>query len=141
MIGKWPSFSTKDLAAGEEAEAQRRWDVYNSEMQALIAAGGVHQDDDGWWVDDATGELIGPDPSIERPLTSAGIAEARPLRDVYPELARNIENEIARRGRPRLDKPKRLVTLRLDQDVIEKFEATGKGWRSRINDVLRAAKV
>lgn len=140
MTKTWPSFETKDLGFGDDAEMQRRWEVYNSEMRALIAAGGVHKDDDGWWVDDATGELIGPDPSIERPLTEAELAEGRPLRDVLPELARNIEKEAAKRGRPRLDNPKRLVTLRLDQDVIEKFEATGKGWRSRINDVLRAAK-
>jgi hypothetical protein len=48
---------------------QRRWENYDREMKAIIAAGGVHQDRDGWWIDDATGELIGPDPSIERPLT------------------------------------------------------------------------
>lgn len=29
------------------------------------------------------------------------------------------------------------VTLRLDQDVLAAFKATGKGWQSRINDVLR----
>jgi len=45
------------------------------------------------------------------------------------------------RGRPKLETPKKLVSLRLDQDVIEKFRATGKGWQSRINDVLKRAKV
>jgi hypothetical protein len=49
-------------------ELQRRWEKFDREMRAIIAAGGVHQDADGWWVDDATGELIGPDSSIERPL-------------------------------------------------------------------------
>ncbi|MCA1660802.1 MAG: BrnA antitoxin family protein [Novosphingobium sp.] len=42
-------------------------------------------------------------------------------------------------GRPRLDNPKRQVTLRLDPDVIERFRATGKGWQSRINAELRKA--
>jgi uncharacterized protein (DUF4415 family) len=29
--------------------------------------------------------------------------------------------------------------LRLDQDVIETFRATGPGWQSRINEILRRA--
>lgn len=48
-------------------------------------------------------------------------------------------------GKKRGPKPsgnaKQLLTLRLDPDVIEKFRATGKGWQSRMNDVLKAAKV
>lgn len=35
---------------------------------------------------------------------------------------------------------KQLISLRLDQDVIEKFRATGPGWQARMNDVLKAAK-
>lgn len=41
------------------------------------------------------------------------------------------------RGRPPLDLPKRLVSLRLDQDVIDAFRAGGRGWQSRINAALR----
>ena len=41
------------------------------------------------------------------------------------------------RGRPRLETPKKLVSLRLDRDVIERFRAGGSGWQSRINAVLR----
>jgi uncharacterized protein (DUF4415 family) len=45
------------------------------------------------------------------------------------------------RGRPRLEHPKVQVTLRLDADVIEAFRSEGKGWQSRINEVLsRAAR-
>ena len=40
-------------------------------------------------------------------------------------------------GRPRIENPKKQVTLRLDQDVIEALRATGKGWQSRINAELR----
>src|SRR5271170_4027150 len=36
-----------------------------------------------------------------------------------------------RRGRPPLEAPKRLVSLRLDPDVVESFRATGRGWQSR----------
>ncbi len=43
-----------------------------------------------------------------------------------------------RRGRPPLgDASKEQVTLRLDADVIARFRASGAGWQSRINEVLR----
>ncbi|HLY47301.1 MAG TPA: BrnA antitoxin family protein [Stellaceae bacterium] len=41
------------------------------------------------------------------------------------------------RGRPPLEAPKKLVSLRLDRDVIEEFRAGGPGWQSRINAALR----
>jgi uncharacterized protein (DUF4415 family) len=40
-------------------------------------------------------------------------------------------------GRPPKEKPKRQVTLRLDQDVIAGFRATGPGWQTRVNETLR----
>jgi len=42
------------------------------------------------------------------------------------------------RGRgPQKSPTKRLVSLRLDPDVIERFRATGPGCQLRINDTLR----
>ena len=41
------------------------------------------------------------------------------------------------RGRPPVESPKKLVSLRLDQDVVETFRAAGPGWQSRINAALR----
>ena len=40
------------------------------------------------------------------------------------------------RGRPRIEKPKEQVTLRLDADVISAIRKTGPGWTGRVNDVL-----
>lgn len=34
--------------------------------------------------------------------------------------------------------PKELISLRIDQDVIEWFKAQGPGYQTRINSVLRA---
>lgn len=31
------------------------------------------------------------------------------------------------------------VTLRLDQDIVESFRATGPGWQGRMNEALRKA--
>ncbi len=33
------------------------------------------------------------------------------------------------------------IFIRLEPDVIAKFKATGKGWQSRMNEVLKAAKL
>jgi uncharacterized protein (DUF4415 family) len=44
---------------------------------------------------------------------------------------------IAKRGPKPSGKAKQLITLRLDQDVIDAFKASGKGWQSRMNDDLR----
>ena len=40
-------------------------------------------------------------------------------------------------GRPKLERPKRPVTIRYDADVIDAFKATGPGWQTRMNDALR----
>lgn len=42
-------------------------------------------------------------------------------------------------GRPKLEKPKVAVSLRLDPDVLNFFKATGPGWQTRLEDVLRSA--
>ena len=61
---------------------------------------------------------------------------ARPFAEVFPELMESIRRS---RGRPAMEKPRKVVSLRLDQDVLEKFRATGKGWQSRVNEALRKA--
>ena len=136
MTKSWHQFVTKDLGdtPEDDAEMQRRWEQYDRDMKALISAGGVHQDEDGWWVDDATGELIGPDPEIERPRTDEELARARPFAEVFPDLAESIRRG---RGRPPLESPKKQVTLRIDADVLERLRASGKGWQGRVNEVLK----
>jgi uncharacterized protein (DUF4415 family) len=36
------------------------------------------------------------------------------------------------RGRPKSANPKQLLTLRLPQDVIKRWRATGPGWQTRM---------
>jgi uncharacterized protein (DUF4415 family) len=38
-----------------------------------------------------------------------------------------------------LPSPKELVSLRIDRDVLEHFQADGPGWQERINLALRRA--
>ena len=41
--------------------------------------------------------------------------------------------------RPAIPGAKELVSLRIDQDVLEAFQADGPGWQERINAALRSA--
>ena len=68
-----------------------------------------------------------------------------PNRDEIPEL--NAEwiagadlrkgNKLIRRGRPPLEDPKQLLSLRLPPEVIAGWKATGPGWQTRMADVLK----
>jgi uncharacterized protein (DUF4415 family) len=49
----------------------------------------------------------------------------------------NRGGKLVRRGRPKSDDPKQLVSLRLDADVLRWFKRTGARYQSRIGDVLR----
>ena len=39
--------------------------------------------------------------------------------------------------KPSVPGAKQLVSLRIDQDVLERFQADGPGWQERINEALR----
>lgn len=140
MTTEWPSFVTRDLGDSLEdaEEMERRWQEYDRQMKALIAKGGVHQDEDGWWIDTASGALIGPDPEIERPWTDADFARARPAMEVLDEVLPELADAI-RRGRPPSENPKTAVSIRLDTDLLERLKADGPGWQTRANTLLREA--
>ena len=72
-------------------------------------------------------------------LTEEMAAQGRSFAEMFPDLAEKMRRNLG--GRPRLERPKKSVHLRLDQDVVDKFKATGPGWQTRINKVLKAAKV
>lgn len=69
--------------------------------------------------------------------TAADAAAAISFEEALPVLARSF-----RRGRgPQKASPKKLISLRLDQDVVDKFRASGPGWQAKINDALKKAKI
>jgi uncharacterized protein (DUF4415 family) len=79
------------------------------------------------------------DPAIhdENPdWTAEDFARARPASEIMPpEIFTQFKNAV---GRPRLENPKVPIKLRLDGDVVEALRATGPGWQTRINDLLKA---
>lgn len=70
-------------------------------------------------------------------LTDEELATSKPMREALPELHIEICNSIARRGRPKIDSPKRSISIRLDPEVIDALKADGKGWQTRANALLR----
>jgi len=47
-----------------------------------------------------------------------------------------IGDKLIRRGRPRSERPKEAVKLRLSGEVLDHFRAGGPGWQTRINETL-----
>jgi uncharacterized protein (DUF4415 family) len=77
-------------------------------------------------------------PHVEDPdnpvWTEEELKSARPGKDVFKELGITPPRP---RGRPPVDTPKQTVTIRLDADLLENLRASGKGWQSRVNKILR----
>lgn len=66
--------------------------------------------------------------------------DAPELTDEYFERADiYIGDKLVRRGRPKLERPKEAVKLRLSPDVLDHFRAGGAGWQTRINETLEKA--
>ena len=88
-------------------------------------------------MENSTGDLIGPDPAVERPAEPGEDRNGKPFHEVFPQLAEDINQEIERRARPRAEATKTPVYIRLDPDIVDHYKAGGKSWQSRMNDDLR----
>ena len=62
-----------------------------------------------------------------------------PGRSAKPSQNSMHQSSATKRGRPKSDDPKQVVTIRLNRDLLEYFRGTGPGWQTRINDTLRRA--
>jgi uncharacterized protein (DUF4415 family) len=78
-----------------------------------------------------------PDPYLiddENPeWTAEDFARARPAREVFAELGIRYPGQ---RG-PQKTPTKAQVTLRLDREVVDQLRASGPGWQTRANAILR----
>jgi uncharacterized protein (DUF4415 family) len=72
-------------------------------------------------------------------LTNDDFAKMRPASEVLPEIfsAEIVKELLIPRGRPRLEKTKEHINIRLSPDVLEHFKSAGSGWQSRIDAALR----
>lgn len=72
--------------------------------------------------------------------TDADFARARPAAEVLREQfgAEAVAHLLKpKRGRPLKAAPKRAINIRLSPEVLEYFRATGPGWQTRVDEVLR----
>ncbi|MFY7916520.1 MAG: BrnA antitoxin family protein [Rubrivivax sp.] len=61
--------------------------------------------------------------------------------DDRPASAEALQRALAdlprKRGRPLSSSTKQQVAIRFDRDVLAALRATGPGWQTRVNDVMR----
>ncbi|MFT9375219.1 BrnA antitoxin family protein [Komagataeibacter saccharivorans] len=69
-------------------------------------------------------------------LTAMDFTRAASASRAQPDLVRDYERRV--RG-PQKAPTKKQVSIRLDQDVIERLKSDGPGWQRRANDLLRKA--
>ena len=74
--------------------------------------------------------------STQRPLSLFTIANTFPLAAFKKATTKVVAAPPKQVAVPGV---REQVTLRIDQDVLEHFQAGGPGWQDRINDALRKA--
>jgi len=74
------------------------------------------------------------------PEEFAALTDKRnPVKFVPVTDAEDAARQRRRMGRPPLDNPKEQINIRLDSPILAAFRATGRGWQTRINEVLGEA--
>ncbi len=62
------------------------------------------------------------------PLTDDILSSMRPVSEVHPDIPARVTF--------RKSPSKQSTTIRLDVEVLDFFKSQGKGWQTKINDVL-----
>lgn len=55
----------------------------------------------------------------------------------FSEMPTSFQEKIRRARGPQKHPTKVQTTIRFDRDVLEDLRATGSGWQTRVNDVMR----
>jgi uncharacterized protein (DUF4415 family) len=76
---------------------------------------------------------IRPTPEEDAAITAAALSDRDnpPLPDIFFVEARRLGA-----GRPLSARTKTSISLRLDPEVLEFYKSAGKGWQSRIGEIL-----
>ena len=72
--------------------------------------------------------------------TTEDFAKACPASDVLPGISpKAVAAEMLKpRGRPRKEIIEAPINIRLSPDVLQAFRVTGRGWRTRMDEALKA---
>ncbi len=77
-------------------------------------------------------------PTVREDKAITAAAKADP--DAQPLTRKQLKAMVpmrALRGRPKSDSAKQLISVRYSREVLAYFKATGEGWQSRMDRVLR----
>ncbi len=86
--------------------------------------------------EDQIQQMIASDPDAPE-ATDEQIGQAKRFDKAFPALAEAMRRNAV--GRPKAENPKVAVSLRLDQEIVARFKASGPGWQTRMNNALREA--
>ncbi|MCJ7452063.1 MAG: BrnA antitoxin family protein [Steroidobacteraceae bacterium] len=72
---------------------------------------------------------------------TATFSKARPAAEVLPEIfeASVAKKMLKPRGRPKTGRARTAISIRLPQDTLARWKATGSGWQTRMAEVLDKA--
>jgi len=73
--------------------------------------------------------------SQDEELTPEQLAQAKPFAEAFPELHASWQRK---RG-PQKAPTKVSVGIRLSPDVVAHYRASGRGWQTRVDEILREA--
>ena len=60
-------------------------------------------------------------------------------RDTYEVPSEEVAQMRPMRGQPRVVRPKAALTMRVDAEVLDALKASGPGWQTWVNDLLKDA--
>ena len=80
-------------------------------------------------------KLKPPTPEEDAAITAAALSDP----DNPPLTDHQLAQLQPMRGRPRLERPKVALTMRVDAEVMEALKGSGPGWQTRVNSLLRDA--
>lgn len=66
-------------------------------------------------------------------VTAERLANAKSFAETFPDLTQSAQRVRGRQKAP----TKKLISIRLDPQVVDRFKATGPGWQGRINEILK----
>lgn len=81
--------------------------------------------------------LILPTPAEDKAITAA--AKSDPDAPVLTDREWKSLRPVLRRGRPPVESKRPTLNMRVDTDVLAALRASGKGWQTRVNRLLKKA--
>jgi uncharacterized protein (DUF4415 family) len=81
-----------------------------------------------------------PTPEEDAEITAAALSDPDALPLTNEQIDAMVPYPVLRvmRGRPPLERPKVLVSVRYSPEVIDFFKAGGEGWQTRMDEALKA---